>query len=93
MAKDTTTDRVRFAALQYGDEWEHKDLDEKNSKFGFPARELLNEKELDASKKTVIDRLLTMEEQGLFSGVGGNGGEPRYFSRRWSEDIFLELTQ
>lgn len=80
MAKDTTRDRIWDAALVYRSEWEEKEFKERRTKYGWTAEELMEMQDLEASKKTVLDTLLTLEEYGWLEGVGGKGGQPREFS-------------
>jgi hypothetical protein len=81
MAQHTTRDKVWNAALEYAKEWENTDFAKRRNRYGFTAGELIDMKDLDASRKTVSDTLLTMVDMNWLSKVGGAGGEPTEYSR------------
>jgi hypothetical protein len=81
MAKHTTRDQVWNAALEYVSEWEDLEVSERENRYGFTAPELIEAKELEATKKTVRDTLDTMSDMGWLRAIGGKGGNHTTFSR------------
>lgn len=83
MAKDTSRDRVWDAVLRYSREWEAKDSLERRNKHGFTAAELIEFADLDESRKTVSDTLLTMADYGWVTRTtSGRGGRATQY--RWT---------